>query len=97
MLDTRWTEILGNETLVKKMTEIHEPEKLLELLKANGYEFSMEEINAAGEELTAQYSAQSEGELSENDLEDVAGGSIWRPRLAAATNLLVTCKRPRPW
>ena len=33
MLDTRWTEILGNETLVKKMTEIHEPEKLLELCR----------------------------------------------------------------
>ena len=96
MLDKRWTEIMGNETLVKKMAEIREPEKMQELLKANGYEFSIEEIHAAGEELSAQYSAQSSGELSENDLEDVAGGSIILPMAAAAGALAAKrCTRCR--
>jgi len=75
-MDKRWTEILSNEEIVKEMAEISEPEKLQELLKAEGYDFTVEEIRAFGEEIAAKYSEEAESELTEKDLEDVAGGSI---------------------
>ena len=74
MLDKRWTEIFENAALTEKMAGISEPEKLQKLLRANGYDFTLEEISAAGEELMASYAAQSDGEITENDLEEVAGG-----------------------
>lgn len=96
MLDSRWTEILGNSDLINQISEIRDPEKLQELLKTNGYEFTLEEIQAAGEELSAQYAAQSDGEITESDLEDVAGGIRLGPTLmAAAARNAVTCTVPR--
>lgn len=97
-MDKKWTEILSNEELVKKMAEINEPEKFQEFFKSNGYDFSLEEINALGEELAAQYSELSKGELNENDLEDVAGGTIITPGkmirgIAAAAKNLSRCRR----
>ena len=87
-MDQRWGEILENDEMVQGMAEIRDPEKLQEFLKAHGYEFTIEEIRAFGEELAEQYSEEAGGELTDSDLEDVAGGaSFWRPTV----NMVLGC------
>ena len=71
-MDKRWGEILEKDEMVQGMAEISDPEKFQEFLKAHGYDFTIEEIRAFGEELAEQYSEEAGGELTDNDLEDVA-------------------------
>ena len=87
-MDKRWGEILEKDEMVQGMAEINDPEKFQEFLKAHGYDFTIEEIRAFGEELAEQYSEEAGGELTDNDLEDVAGGaSFWRPTV----NMVLGC------
>ena len=51
------------------------PEEAVEKINADGNDFTVDELNAFGSKLQAAVQAQSEnGELSESNLEDVAGG-----------------------
>jgi len=74
MIDAKkWEEVGKNEDLVKKLLKVDDTESIQKELKANGFEFSLEEIREFGKELE-KASAKTEGELNADDLENVAGG-----------------------
>ena len=61
------------------------PEEATEKINADGYDFSVDEIIEFGENLKA---ASAEGELSEESLNDVAGGLVIT---TAAAAVYVSC------
>jgi predicted ribosomally synthesized peptide with nif11-like leader len=73
------------EMLLKKMSEDKafaekilsqtENEKVIEIAKGEGIEFTMEGIDEANEIIAKALQPKNEGELDEEDLEKVAGGS----------------------
>ena len=78
-MNEKWMPVLENEELMMKVIPM-KPEEALEVLAENGYNFTLDEILEMGKELYALRSkANSDGELSEDDLEDVAGGIAWGP------------------
>ena len=64
-----------NEAFVQEMAMVNSSEELQEVLKKHGVELTMAEI----EELVTLVSKQSEGELSDADLDDISGGVILFP------------------
>ena len=62
-----------DEETAKSLLE-KSPEEVSAYMKTQGYEYSVEEIKAIGAELKAMADKQTEGELDEEALEDVAGG-----------------------
>jgi hypothetical protein len=78
-MNEKWLPVLENEELMMKVVPMA-PEEAQKELAANGYNFTMDEIIEMGKDLYALRSkANSDGELSEGDLEDVAGGVAWGP------------------
>ena len=70
---------LEDEAFVKELVEMENPEEVQAALNAKGAEITVDEVKAIAKSL----SQQAEGELDEDALEDVAGGSI----LGVATQL----------
>lgn len=66
------------------------PEEVSAYMKTQGYEYSVEEIKAIGAELKAMADKQSEGELDEDALEDVAGGVFISTAVAIAVGVGVS-------
>ena len=76
----------ATEFLLKKMKEDKafaekvlaqtEKEKVIEIAKNEGIELTLENIDEVNEVLTQAVSKQAEGELSEEELENVAGGTF---------------------
>jgi predicted ribosomally synthesized peptide with nif11-like leader len=76
------------EMLLKKMNEDKvfaekilsqtEKEKVIEIAKGEGIELTMEGIDEANEIIVKVLQPESEGELSEEDLEKVAGGGLFK-------------------
>lgn len=50
------------------------PENAVTKINAEGYDFTTEELISFGEEFRKAVAKNAEGEVSEEDLEDVAGG-----------------------
>ena len=75
-----------DEETAKSLLE-KSPEEVSAYMKTQGYEYSVEEIKAIGAELKAMADKQAEGELDEDALEDVAGGSV---ALAMAVGIALT-------
>ena len=73
MLNEKWNPVFENEELAMKIIPL-QPEEAQKVLAENGFDFTVDEILDAGKELYAIREQQTEGELSENDLEEVAGG-----------------------
>ena len=75
----------ATEFLLKKMKEDKafaekvlaqtEKEKVIEIAKNEGIELTLENIDEVNEVLSQAISKQDEGELSEEELENVAGGT----------------------
>lgn len=65
-------EVLSDADFAKSLIEMDTPEAVQSALKEKGIDLSLEDITAIQNILTNQ----SEGELSEDDLENVAGGSL---------------------
>jgi predicted ribosomally synthesized peptide with nif11-like leader len=64
------------EELAKAMESENDRQAVTELAKSKGYEFTTEELSSAIEAAQAEIQAQMEGgELSEDELESVAGGA----------------------
>lgn len=77
-LDPKWQPVFDNEDLAMKIIPM-EPEEAQKVLAENGFDFTLEEILEAGTELyKMRESMNNGGELSEDDLDDVAGGCIIR-------------------
>ncbi len=79
MDETRIKEVFSDEALVKRLLTLEEPEDVQTALKEKGLEVSMEEVLALGEYMTSYMeklaqSGERNGELTVEQLEDVAGG-----------------------
>ena len=73
-LNEKWIPVFENEELAMKVIPL-QPEEAQKVLAENGYEFTLDEIIAAGEELyQMRERMNTSGELTEDDLSDVAGG-----------------------
>ena len=85
----------ATELLLKKLNEDKafaekviaqtETEKVIEIAKNEGIELTIENIDEVNEILRQAISKQTEGELSEEELENVAGGTFAIMTIAAIT------------
>lgn len=66
--------IEADHSLVEKLVALETSEEVQSLLKEQGLEFSFEEINMLRDVLVKTIEKGNNGELSDEDLEDVAGG-----------------------
>lgn len=66
--------IEGDQTFAEKLIALETPEEVQNLLKAEGLDFTFEDINMLREALLKTLSKGENGELSDADLEEVAGG-----------------------
>ena len=67
--------IEADNSLVEKLFSLETPEEVQSLLKAEGLDFTVEEINAVREVLVKMLEKNS-SELSDDELANVAGGSV---------------------
>ena len=67
------TALLKNEDFVKKILAMDEPKDVQAAFKAEGAEISVDDVKALGKVIDAAVSGK---ELSDDDLEDVAGGAL---------------------
>lgn len=74
-LNAKWIPVFENLELAKKILPM-QPEEAQKVLAENGFDFTIDEILEAGKVLYEMQNSP-EGELSENDLEAVAGGVGW--------------------
>ena len=76
MDEARIKEVFSDEAFVVEMLGLENPEDVQALLKTKGIELDLEEICKFGEILDKKLNAMAaeDGEISEDDLEDVAGG-----------------------
>ncbi|MEN1761407.1 MULTISPECIES: Nif11-like leader peptide family RiPP precursor [Anoxynatronum] len=65
----------ADEKLAEKLFQLETAEEVQALLKENGFDMTIEEINAAREALITSITPSETGELSEENLDRVAGGS----------------------
>ena len=72
--------------LVEKIFNQETPEQVQAVLKEEGLEFSLEEINQLKEFVVKalEKTSEADGELSDEDLEDVAGGIVFTAAGVAA-------------
>ena len=68
--------IEADKGLGKKLFSLENPQDVQSLLKEQGLDFSFDEINMMKEALVKALEKSGNGELSDADLEEVAGGSI---------------------
>lgn len=73
-MEEKIQKLVEDQEFVTKMLSCEEPEQVQKLFADNGVEVSLEEVKALGQSLATM--AESDGELSEDDLEGVAGGSL---------------------
>jgi len=71
MNEQKIKEIFADEAFVSSILEMETPEEVQKALADKGLDLSVDEINTIKESLSAE-----EGELSDEQLEDVSGGSI---------------------
>lgn len=80
-MEENWTllqqKMKTDEAFVEKLYQQETLEEVQALLKENGLDMTIEEINAAREALITSIAPSERDELSEEDLDRVAGGSIW--------------------
>lgn len=63
-----------DQSFVEKLFSLEKPEEVQGLLKEEGMDFSLEEINMVKEALVKIIGKGENAELSDEDLEEVAGG-----------------------
>ena len=86
----------ADDSLAEAMFRKETPEEVQTVLKEAGLEFSLEEIVQLRESIVAAQAEGSEEELSDDDLENVAGGATTYP----VPNILVMMSRgmrAKPW
>lgn len=73
-MEEKMKKLVQDQEFMNKLLACEEPEQVQKLFADNGVEITLEEVKALGKALAGM--AQSDGELSEDDLEGVAGGSF---------------------
>ncbi len=71
MEEEKIRELFSDETFVSSLLELETPEEVQKALAEKGVDLTIDEICTVQKSLM-----QSDGELSEEDLENVSGGSI---------------------
>lgn len=66
----------ADQSLAEKLFALENPEEVQSCLKEQGLEFSLDEIDQLKEALVKTAVRQESGELSDENLEEVAGGVI---------------------
>ncbi|MBK5246748.1 MAG: Nif11-like leader peptide family RiPP precursor [Peptostreptococcaceae bacterium] len=79
-----------DKSFAEKIMSQTDNEKLIEIAKGEGIELSVNDIDEANEIIRKALKAKNEGELSEEELENVAGGTITIAAVAIGTVGLVT-------
>ena len=70
-------DLFRDESFVTEMMKQNTPEEAQVFLAAHGVECTLEEVKAMGKAMKAAAQAKQTGEeLSEDELEDVSGGSV---------------------
>jgi predicted ribosomally synthesized peptide with nif11-like leader len=64
----------ADQSFVEKLFSLETPEEVQRLLKAENMDFTLEEINMFKESLVKAIAKGEGGELSDDELEEVAGG-----------------------
>ena len=78
MNEERIKEIFSDEAFVEELLSTHEPEKIQALLEDKDIEMSIAEIEKLKEMVIKKMeNPDADLELSDDDLEDVAGGCLW--------------------
>ncbi|MDD4565951.1 MAG: Nif11-like leader peptide family RiPP precursor, partial [Eubacteriales bacterium] len=74
----------------EKILSQTEKEKVIEIAKGEGIDLTMEDIDEINEVLTKALQTKKEGELSEEELESVAGGVIFETTMIVSETLKTT-------
>ena len=74
-MEEKFMELLNDQEFVEKLMATDEPGDVQSLLKENGVELTLEEIDSVRKMWNANMQPE-EDELSEDSLEDVAGGAF---------------------
>ena len=74
----RIKEVFSDKAFVEELISIHEPEKIQALLESKDIEMSIAEIEKFKDAVIKKLEdPDADLELSDEDLEDVAGGCLW--------------------
>jgi lactobin A/cerein 7B family class IIb bacteriocin len=76
MNEERIREVFSDKAFVEELLSIHEPEKIQALLEDKDIEMSIAEIEKFKDAVMKKME-NPDAELSDEDLEDVAGGCLW--------------------
>ncbi|MEN1761413.1 MULTISPECIES: Nif11-like leader peptide family RiPP precursor [Anoxynatronum] len=79
----------ADEQLVEKLMQQETPEEVQALLKENDVNLTIEEINEIREAILKMLDRMTEGELSEEDLEEVTGGIFFAYGVLALCGIFV--------
>ncbi|MFZ7101729.1 MAG: Nif11-like leader peptide family RiPP precursor [Peptococcaceae bacterium] len=79
--------------LAEKLFTLETPQEVQSTLKEEGLEFTLEEIDMLGNALVKSLSVAEDGELTDEALEDVAGGFVITAAVIGATASVIgaTC------
>ena len=72
-MQEKFEKLMQDEAFAEKLLSLDEDTEIQALLSENGVEFTLEQIAAIKKGVIAQLNGE-DAELSEDDLEDVAGG-----------------------
>ena len=91
MNEERIKEIFSDEAFVIELFGLENPEDAQALLKTKGIDLDLDQICKLGEILNKKLYAMAteEGEISEEELEDVAGG--WFAIVMPIVTTIITC------
>lgn len=81
-LEVLKTKIEANPTIAEKMVMLETPEEVQAFLEDQGISFSLDEISKLKETLVKVMALEESDELTDEALEDVAGGAILATTLA---------------
>lgn len=79
--------IAENTDFATKITQTVDPEQVIAIADGNGIELTIEDVMASKDILNELFDRQNNGELSEEELENVAGGIV----ITASATALVVC------
>jgi predicted ribosomally synthesized peptide with nif11-like leader len=79
----------ADQSWAEKLFSLETPEEVQSFLKTQGLEFSLEEIDTLKNALVKAVTKSAGSELTDDDLEDVAGGgSFWDDFIDALADLI---------
>ena len=95
MDEKRLQEVFADEIFVKRLLELETPEAARKALSEKGIDLSIEEVKGVGKLMAkvVEKADENGGELSIDDLEEVAGGALSTAAMVVV-NLVTTAAKP---